>query len=416
MPRRKKEETIGAVIDNAVEDPAGKWYAVKGHLPPEKWNWKDIKKEWNRLKMPKDEAYDIFHIPLDYAKRCGYYMLLSKRGVGKTTSVMLLGMILFKLYGCQVQYIRQTEDMLKPKFAQELMSTILKFGYIEKLTEGRWNSAYYYASRWVFCNVDQDGKIIEKSGIHFCYTLSIDQSFTYKSNYNAPEGNMTVFDEFIGKRYTENSFVYYLDILSTIIRKRSGVVNFMLSNNIDEFSEYFEEFEIYEQIREMKAGECDIAETPGGTRIYVEKINKHDKNAARLNKEYFGFKNPRLYAITGAGEWNVALCKHYDLEDNVELIDRRHYIKMGSNLVNIELHNSEKYGLICRIHKATRIYDDSIIYTMDAIEDKRYRKGKGWSKVDHLLWGLLARDMWHYATNSQKNFVDKYASTCYGYK
>lgn len=414
MPRKRilKDEHG----EDLFEVECAEWYAVKGKQPPEKWNWKDIRKEWNKLKMPKDVAYDLFHIPLEYNKRCGYYMLLSKRGVGKTTSVMLLGLILFKLYGVQIQYIRQNEDMLKPKFAQELMSTILSCGYIKTLTEGRWNYAYYYANRWVFANVDEDGHIIEKTNLHFCYTLSIDQSFTYKSNYNAPHGDFTVFDEFIGKRYTANEFVYYLDILSTIIRKRSGVINFMLSNNIDEFSEYFEEFEIYEQIREMKAGECVIATTPGGTRIYVEKINIHDKNAARLNMEYFGFKNPRLYAITGAGEWNVALCKHYDLEDETELIDRTHYIKMGYNLVNIELHRSEKYGYICRIHKATHVHDDSVIYTMDQVEDKRYRKGKGYSRVDAFLWNLLRMDRWHYATNSQKNFVDKYASICYGYK
>ena len=414
MPRKRilKDEHG----EDLFEYESAEWYAVKGKLPPEKWNWKDIKKEWTKLKMPKDVAYDLFHIPLEYHKRCGYYMLLSKRGVGKTTSVMLLGLILFKLYGVQIQYIRQNEDMLKPKFAQELMSTILSCGYIKILTEGRWNYAYYYANKWVFAKVDEDGHIIEKTNLHFCYTLSIDQSFTYKSNYNAPYGNFTVFDEFIGKRYTANEFVYYLDILSTIIRKRSGVINFMLSNNIDEFSEYFEEFEIYDQIREMKAGECDIATTPGGTRIYVEKINIHDKNAARLNMEYFGFKNPRLYAITGAGEWNVALCKHYDLEDETELIDRTHYIKMGYNLVNIELHRSGKYGYICRIHKATRVHEDSIIYTMDMVEDKRYRKGKGYSRVDAFIWGLLRQDRWHYATNSQKNFVDKYVSICYGFK
>lgn len=414
MPRKKilKDEHG----EDLFEVEAAEWYAVKGNLPPEKWNWKDIKKEWNKLKMPKDVAYDIFHIPMEYNKRCGYYMLLSKRGVGKTTSVMLLGLILFKLYGVQIQYIRQTEDMLKPKFAQELMSTILSCGYIKTLTEGRWNYAYYYANKWVFANIDGDGHIVEKTSLHFCYTLSIDQSFTYKSNYNAPNGNFTVFDEFIGKRYTQNEFVYYLDILSTIIRKRSGVINFMLSNNIEEFSEYFEEFEIYDQIREMKAGECDIAETPGGTRIYVEKINIHDKNAARLNAEYFGFKNPRLYAITGAGEWNVALCKHYDLDDEVELIDRTHYIKMGYNLVNLELCRSGKYGYICRVHKATRIHEDSIVYTMDMIEDKRYRQGKGHSRVDAFIWGLLRAGLWHYATNSQKNFVDKYVSICYGFK
>lgn len=412
----RKKKLLDEMGNEIYETESAEWYCCKGKTPPEKWDWKLIKREWNKLKMPKDIAYDIFHIPLQYEKRCGYYMLISKRGVGKTTSVVLLGLILYKLYGVKIQYIRETKDMLAPKFAQEMMATILSCGYIEKLTEGRWNSAYYYGSRWVFCKVDEDGKIVEKTANHFMYTLSIDQSFTYKSNYNAPDGDITIFDEFIGKRYTPNSFIYYLDILSTIIRKRSGVLNFMLSNAIDEYSEYFDEFEINERIRTMKKGDCDICVSPGGTRIYVELIDHHDKNAARLNREYFGFSNPRLYAITGSGEWNVPICKHYDLEDDLELIDRTHYIKMGLNLVNLELHRSEKYGLIVRVHKATRFYEDSIIYTMDMIDDARYRRGTGRSKVDSLIWGLLKSGKWHFATNSQKNFVDKYVAISYNSK
>lgn len=387
------------------EEDSRDWYCIKGFTAPKDWDWKLIRKEWNRLKMPKDVAYDIFHIPW---QRTAYTMLISKRGVGKTTSVMLLGLILFKLYGVQIQYIRQTDDMTTPKYAQELMSTILSCGYIEKLTNGRWNYAVYHAKRWVYANIDGSGKVVEKSDIHFCYTLSIDHSFDYKSNYNSPHGDLVCFDEFIGKRYYPNEFIYFLDILSTIIRKRTGVPIVMLSNAIDEYSEYFDEFEINEEVRQMKRGDCRICESSGGTRIYVEMINHHDKNAARLNREYFGFKNPRLYAITGEGEWNVPLCKHYDIEDEPQVLDRTHYIKMGLNLLAIELCYSDKYGHHVRAHKATKIYKDSIVYTMDLIDDKRYRKGRGWSKYDKFIWTLLQRDLWHYATNSEKNFVDKY--------
>lgn len=409
----RKKKILDEVGEELFEVETAEWYCCKGKTPPDQWDWALIRKEWKKLKMPKDIAYDPFHIPFAAKdrNRCGYYMLISKRGVGKTTSMILLGLILFKLYGVRIQYIRQTSDMLAPKFSQELMSTILSCGYIEKLTEGRWNAAYYHANRWVFAKQDEDGHIIEKTNIHFMYTLSIDQSFTYKSNYNAPDGDMIIFDEFIGKRYTANEFIYFLDILSTIIRKRSGCIICMLSNAIDEYSEYFDEFEINDEIRQMKKGDCRICTSSGGTRVYVELIDHHDKNSARLNKEFFGFKNPRLYAITGAGEWNVPVCKHFDTEDETaELIDRTHYIQMGYNLACVELWHSEKYGLFCRVHKATRVYDDSIIYTMDMIEDSRFRKSRGWSRVDAFLWGLLGRDRWHYANNSMKNFVDKYVS------
>lgn len=408
----KKEKTIIESTEDVLHEvETSEWYAAQGKKPPAEWDWRLIKREWNRLKMPKDLAYDVFHIPMAYKNpnRCGYYMLLSKRGVGKTTSMILLGLILFKLYGTIMQYIRQVEGMTTPKNAQELMSTILSCGYIERITEGRWNYATYYANRWTFANIDENGKITEKSKIHFMYTLSIDKSFYYKSNYNAPTGDLTIYDEFINKHYTNNEFVFYLDILSTIIRRRTGTINVLLSNTIDEYSEYFDEFEIEEQIKGLKRGDCTIATTSGGTKIYIEIIDQHDKNSARLNKEFFGFRNPRLYAITGSGDWNVPVCKHYDFEDDTaELIDRTHYIEMGLNMVSVELWHSDKYGYHCRVHRATKIYDDSVIYTRGEIRDKRYRQGYGYSKVDNWLWNLLDKGLWHYATNSQKNFVDKY--------
>lgn len=413
---KKKETIIQEQPDNTIEEISTEsWFCSRGYTPPSKWDWKLIKKEWNKLKMPKNVAYDPFHVPFDVnnVNHCSYYFFASKRGVGKTTTMLLLGLILFKLYGVVIQYIRQKEDMLRPKFAQELMKTILECGYIEKLTEGRWNYAYYYANKWVFCNLSEAGKIEEKTAIHFMYELSIDQSFTYKSNYNAPHGDWIVFDEMLGRKYEPNEFIYFMDILSTIIRKRQGVRIILLTNAIDEYSEYFEEFEIEEQLKKLKRGDCDICTSSGGTKIYVEKIDQNDKNAARLNKEYFGFKSPMLYAITGEGDWNVRVCKHWDLEDEeAELIDRTHYIKMGLNMVRLELMRSPKYGYHVRIQKATKIYPDSIIYTMDEIEDARYRHSKGYSKVDRFLWDLLVKDKWHYRTNSQKNFVDKYNLIC----
>lgn len=412
----KKKKILDEIGEEIYEVETSEWFASQGMKHPEEWDWNLIKKEWKKLKMPKEVAYDIFHIPLAYKdrNRCGYYMLISKRGVGKTTSVVLLGMILFKLYGCRTQYLRQTEEMTTPKNSNKLMETILSCHYIDIITEGRWNSAFYYAGEWKYCRVDDAGKIEEKCDIPFIKSLSIDKHMIYKSNYNAPFGNLCIFDEFISDRYKPNEFVSYLDLLSTIIRKRTGVINIMLSNAIDEYSEYFDEFEITDEIRQMKKGDARVCQSSGGTRIYVELIDHHDKNAARLNKEYFGFKNPRLYAITGAGEWNVPVCKHYDYDDeSLELLDRKHYIKMGLNLVNLEIYTSEKYGFIVRVHKSTRVYEDSIIYTMDEIEDKRFRKGKGYSRVDTFIWRLLSQDKWHYANNSMKNFVDKYCTIAY---
>ena len=48
--------------ENNEEDLTLKdWYCTQGFKPPKDWDWKLIRKEWNKLKMPKDVAYDIFH-------------------------------------------------------------------------------------------------------------------------------------------------------------------------------------------------------------------------------------------------------------------------------------------------------------------------------------------------------------------
>ena len=128
--RKKEIEVINE--DNTVEEVSTEsWFCSRGYTPPSKWDWKLIRKEWRKLGMPKDVVYDPFHIPLDVnnVNHCSYYMLFSKRGVGKTTTMIILGLILFKLYGVVTQYIRQKEDQLRPKFAQELMKTVLSCGY-----------------------------------------------------------------------------------------------------------------------------------------------------------------------------------------------------------------------------------------------------------------------------------------------
>ncbi len=115
---RKKKDTIEVINeDNTVEEVSTEsWFCSRGYTPPNKWDWKLIRKEWNKLKMPKDVVYDPFHIPLDVnnINHASYYWLFSKRGVGKTTTMLILGLILFKLYGVVTQYIRQKEDQLRP--------------------------------------------------------------------------------------------------------------------------------------------------------------------------------------------------------------------------------------------------------------------------------------------------------------
>lgn len=92
-------------------------------------NWNDVVKECKKLGIPKD-VYTPFNLPFNEAK---YFIECSERSIGKTTNWLLLGMILNKMYGIQIQYIRQIIDMIMPK-NMKLFDTILEHHYIEKIT------------------------------------------------------------------------------------------------------------------------------------------------------------------------------------------------------------------------------------------------------------------------------------------
>ena len=64
-----------------------------------KYDFNLVKKEFKKLKIPKD-VYNPSKLPLDAAK---WYISMSPRGVGKTTNILLLGMVMNKLYGTEIQ-------------------------------------------------------------------------------------------------------------------------------------------------------------------------------------------------------------------------------------------------------------------------------------------------------------------------
>ena len=200
-------------------------------------DWKMIFSEYKKLHPPK-EVYDPTTVPIGSAK---YFQLLSERSSGKTTNWLIIGILLYKHYGIITQYIRQVEDMIKPSVAGEIFKVIINYGdgkYIRWITDGKYNSIYIHWKKAYLCKVDDDGKIIEQDNNHFLQFLSIDNSYNYKSGYNAPTGDLILFDEFIGKSYRPNEYVDFMDLLSTIIRKRKSPIVVMLSNGINLHSTY----------------------------------------------------------------------------------------------------------------------------------------------------------------------------------
>lgn len=275
------------------------------------YDYKKVTKEFKKLDIPKD-VYDPAGI--DFKHDTKYYMLLSERSRGKTTNVLLLGMIYNKMYGTQIMYIRQRDDMITRKNTIQLFDIILEYGYVEKLTDGKFSNIYYHARCWYYCNYDESGKVSEVADHPFMIMLAVQNHQLYKSSLVAPKGDFILYDEMISDVYMYDEFPHFCDLVKTIIRDRISPIIFLCSNMVDRESPWMRELMIYDEVLTMNTGDCRTVETKEkGTKIYIEILESIDRNKnprrAKNIAYYFSFKNPKLIGITG-GDWVIDAYRH----------------------------------------------------------------------------------------------------------
>lgn len=376
-----------------------------------RYDWKLIKKEYRKLKIPKI-YYDPCRVNWD---RCGYDVAMSDRAHGKTSETMILGMVMNHHYGTIIHYIRNSEKSIRPYSLNQLFPVIEQNGYIEKITEGRWNSVFYYGHKWYYCVKDDEGRIIEKDTMHFCICMHLGESDDRKSSYNCPKGDLIIFDEFIELNgYGYSDFIRFSDLVSTIFRKRLCGCIYMLSNTIDLNSPWFDELCLREDINIMKHGEARYIESELGTVSFVELLEPDTSvQAQNFIQRYFGFNNPKLAAITGRGTWATDHFQHIpdwpeDERDNVHVLLRRLYVQQSGKLLRLQLVR-DPLGLNVYVLPATRTYADSIILTHGDITDRRHQFGYGVkSPVLDLIWRLYKGNRFFYLTNSEGALLQTY--------
>lgn len=368
------------------------------------YDWKLIIKEYKKI-VPREWWGNIDELPFNSAD---YFVENSERSIGKTTKWLLIGMVMNKLYGTHIQYIRQILDMIMPK-NMKLFRTILDYGYIDKITNNQYNAVKYVSRSYYYYNTETE----EIAPEPFCDCLSIDNNDKYVSSYNAPTGDLIIYDEFISRKYYhQNEFVDFEDLVKTIIRDRLSPIIVMLANTIDLYNEYYKELEIYDFVQSMRTGQSELITTDMGTKIYFTILSgKTTIEKKRHNLKYFGFKNPRLNSIRG-GEWAIKSYPHipkfYRGENTPQIIINNRYIRYNDILLNMEVVDNN--GVIqVYIHDATEIYPDSIIYVANVPQNKNERYGFGYTKTDNFIWNLRNKNVFCYANNlvgeKVRNFI-----------
>lgn len=376
-------------------------------------NFNKIIKKYRSLQCPAG-YFDPCGLPYNNDK---YFIICTERSVGKTTNILLFGMCANWLEGIQIQYLRQFAPMIERRNLRQLFATIKEHGYIPKVTEGHYTDIIYQSHGWYYCNYSDEGELLDRATDPFMMCLSIDQNELYKSTYNAPKGDILVFDEFISSRYPQDEFIRFTDVCKTIIRGRTTPIIFMLANTIDRNNQYFYEMEVNDIVNSMPLGSSAETITHGGTPIYVDFFQPGaSPKKTQHNRLFFGFKNKKLGAITG-NDWSITPMPHPAADDTRRILSRRFYILYEDRLINLELCRDDTNGTNIIAHMATKgPYKDSIIYSMGLMMDWRYRYKFGHTKADKLVWTLYERKKFFYTSNAVGALVEKYYQTAKEYR
>lgn len=374
-----------------------------------KYDYKKINKLYNSLECP-DFVYNPTTVPID---KIQYAILMSDRMSGKTTNWLLYGLCMHWLYGTVIQYVRQSQDDIAPIASRNLFDVILEYKYIEKLTDGKYNSVYYKARRWYLARYNDQGEIEEVAEDNFMFMCAVLDQEKLKSSYNCPTGDLLIFDEFISKYYYPDEFIDLCNLTSTIFRFRHSPKVIMLANTIEKHSPYYNELMIYDDIQEMMIGDSKRITTPGGTNLYVELIGMSNKRAEKksvISKLFYGFESPKLASITGV-DWAMDEYQHIPKrDDSVEqrtLINNL-YVYYNNKYVRCDIVQRSDLGTCMFVHWATRTYPDSVILTVDHRTDGRFQYRFGEGKVYDIFIKLLKENKIYYTTNDVGNFFCSY--------
>lgn len=286
-----------------------------------KYNWKKILKAYKALGIPPEYDYTEI-VPFDN-DNLKWYNLNSERSVGKTTNLLLIGMVMNKLYGTQIQLIRH--HIAKASYYRELFNTIVNYKmgqYILALTDGKYNAVKYWQKRFYYQRFE-DGKEVERAEEPFCVSLAAEDCYNLCSTYEAPRGDLIILDECFNDKNTADEFVRFVHLHKTIVRERMSDKIFILGNVLDVNNIWYRQMMIQNEVRKLKRGESKIVTTPQGMPIYIHFLeNRSPEKRKAFNFAHYGFDNPELNAIVGNGEWNVKM-----YPQTCELKERRMLIR-----------------------------------------------------------------------------------------
>lgn len=382
-------------------------------------NFKELFKEFKGWKKTRplykknDTHYNMDEISTFDAD---YSLVVGERSNGKTYQLLLFALFLYVKHGIQTAYVRRWNEDIRGKRGATLFNNLIVNKEIEFITNGEFTDIYYYSGRWYLCKYV--GKALDKRVLDtkpFCYGFAL-SNMEHDKSTSYPEVRLVIFDEFMTRgRYLTDEFVVFMNVLSTIIRRRDNLKIFMLANTVNQYAPYFAEMGL-EDIRKQKQG--TIMKYDYGTSnlsCAVEYCANDDSESKKDSNKYFAFNNPKLEMITG-GAWEMDIYPHCPVQFTKKDIIFIYFIIFCDDVLQCEI-VSKNGSIFTYIHKKTTPLKDE---DNDIIFEQKYD-----SRMNHFrnilrpinqklkkIKGFFDCDMVYYQNNQVGEIVRNYILWC----
>lgn len=345
--------------------------------------------------------------------KSSYNVIFGERSNGKTYAVLLYGIKQYFNGNGQMAIIRRWQEDIRGQRASQIFASLVANNEIFKISKGEYSGVHYWASKFYFCNYDDDGKAIYNDNDCFCYAFAL-TDMEHNKSISYPHVTTIMFDEFIARgTYLVDEFVLFMNTLSSIIRERTNVKIFMLGNTVNKYNPYFTEMGLNHALK-MEQGTIDIYRygENGELKVAVEYCSSLNKQ--KKNNFYFAFDNPRLQMIT-TGSWELDLYPHLPVKYTPKNILFIFFILFSNKIYQCEVIEKED-NIFCYIHdKTTPLkHDDDLVYSLEYSSKMNYNRNiyRPRTELEKRIKNFFIHDKVFYQDNNVGDSINNYLNQC----
>lgn len=347
-------------------------------------------------------------------KNATYNVIIGERSNGKTYAVLKKGLTEYFKNKSQMAYVRRWKEDIIGRRASQLFSGLIENSEVAKLSNNEFSGIHYYAGKWYLCNYDDKGKAIYSDSDIIAYSFALSDSEHDKST-SFPNIQTIIFDEFLTNRtYLNDEFVLFMNVVSTIVRRREDVKIYMLGNTVNKYAPYFNEMGLT-NVTKMEQGSIDIYRYGNSKLTVAVEYCSTQETENKQSSKYFAFNNPKLEMITG-GAWELNIYPHLPYKYKPKNVLFTYFIEFADNLFQCEIVdlNGVYFTYIHRKTTPIKTPESDLIYTLDYDPRLNYNRSiyKPISKLQERIRWFFDTSRVFYQSNDVGDSVNNYLKIC----